>query len=123
MHSLDVLREFLYIAVCIVFQFVIHYFIFSIILTSQIPSIITYQSWNNRTLKVMCVYVFTVYVCECIFGLCALYVSVCVLCMCGICSCVWYGMCICVYLLVVCIFVSVSVCVCVVYVNVYVFVW
>ena len=42
-------------ALCIVFQFVIHYFIFSIILTSQIPSIITYKSWNNRTFKVVCV--------------------------------------------------------------------
>ena len=39
-------------------------FFFSIILSTQLPSIITYQSCNNRTVKVMCVWVC---VCVCVF--------------------------------------------------------
>lgn len=69
---------------------------------------------------------FTVYVCECVFGLCALYVRVCTVYMCvivctrGVCPCVWYGAFVRTYLwhvyLCLCVVNTVCVCVCVVYV-------
>lgn len=58
MHSLDVLRQALYITLFIALQFAIHCFIFSILLTSQLPSNTSYQSWNRSTVNAVCVCLF-----------------------------------------------------------------